>query len=53
MFGELIPREALERAWLEASKADAIIVVGTSGVAQPAGSILYIVKDLLSRTMAA
>lgn len=44
-FGEPIPEEALRRALHEASRADVILVVGTSGVVQPAGSIPYIVKE--------
>ena len=44
-FGEPLPREALEVAMLHASIADAIIVIGTSGVVYPAGAIPYIVKE--------
>lgn len=38
-FGEPLPDHALREAWEEASKADLVIVVGTSGVVEPAGSI--------------
>ncbi len=43
-FGEPLPRKAWEEALNEASKADLIIVVGTSGVVQPAAMIPVIVK---------
>ena len=43
-FGEPLPRKAWEEALNEASKADLIIVVGTSGVVQPAAMIPIIVK---------
>ncbi|MEB3861962.1 MAG: NAD-dependent deacylase [Desulfurococcales archaeon] len=42
-FGEPLPRGELERAWREAGKADLVIVVGTSGVVEPAASIPLIV----------
>ncbi len=44
-FGEPIPRDALETAFKLARNADAILVVGTSGVVLPAGYIPYIVKE--------
>ena len=43
-FGESIPPDALERAFAEAEKADAILVIGTSGVVMPAGAIPNVVK---------
>ncbi len=43
-FGEPIPREALEKAFELAGRADAILVVGTSGKVMPAAAIPYIVK---------
>jgi len=43
-FGEPLPRRAWEQAVGEASRADLIIVIGTSGVVQPAAMIPLIVK---------
>ena len=44
-FGEPLPPDAWERAVHEASKADLVIVVGTSGIVMPAALIPTIVKD--------
>ena len=44
-FGEPLPRDALERAFRLAEKADTVIVVGTSGLVYPAAYIPYIVKE--------
>ncbi|WP_099210803.1 NAD-dependent protein deacetylase [Thermococcus henrietii] len=44
-FGEALPRGTLEEAFRLAEKADAVIVVGTSGVVYPAAYIPYIVKE--------
>ncbi len=38
-FGEALPREALEAAFVAARRADLMLVVGTSGVVQPAASL--------------
>ncbi len=38
-FGEPLPELPLRRAFEEASRADLVIVVGTTGVVEPAGSI--------------
>jgi len=38
-FGEPLPGDALARAFREAEKSDLVIVVGTTGVVEPAGSI--------------
>ncbi len=43
-FGEPLPRRAWEEAVGEASRADLVVVVGTSGVVQPAAMIPVIVK---------
>jgi len=43
-FGESLPPRELNKAFEEAEKADAILVVGTSGVVMPAGAIPNIVK---------
>jgi len=44
-FGEALPRDALERAFRLAEKADVVIVVGTSGLVYPAAYVPYIVKE--------
>ncbi|MEB2836472.1 MAG: NAD-dependent protein deacetylase [Desulfurococcales archaeon] len=44
-FGEPLPEAALRRAFEEAGKADLVIVVGTSGVVEPAGSIPVHAKE--------
>jgi len=44
-FGEPLPRDALERALDEMQKADLVIVIGTSGVVEPAASLPLIAKD--------
>jgi len=44
-FGEPLPVKALEKAFEYARRADAIIVVGTSGVVYPAGIIPHVVKN--------
>jgi NAD-dependent deacetylase len=38
-FGEMLPRAAMDRAWAEAVSCDAMLVVGTSGLVQPAASL--------------
>lgn len=38
-FGESLPRRALDRAFQLANQCDAMLVVGTSGVVQPAASL--------------
>ncbi len=38
-FGEPLPSDALREALALAARADAVIIVGTSGVVEPAGSI--------------
>ena len=50
-FGEALPRDALEEAFQLAEKADAVIVVGTSGVVYPAAYIPHIVKEHGSRVI--
>ncbi|MEB3780613.1 MAG: NAD-dependent deacylase [Desulfurococcales archaeon] len=44
-FGEQLPPDVLTRAWEEASKADLVLVVGTTGIVEPAGSIpLFVIE---------
>jgi NAD-dependent deacetylase len=38
-FGEVLPAEAVERAFDESALCDAMLVVGTSGLVQPAASL--------------
>ena len=44
-FGESLPREALSRAYEHFSKAEAVIVVGTSGVVEPAASLVLLAYE--------
>ncbi len=44
-FGEPLPRDALERAIDEMQKADLVIVIGTSGVVEPAASLPLMAKE--------
>ncbi len=44
-FGEPLPSDAWNKAVELCSKADAILVVGTSGVVMPAASLPYLVKS--------
>jgi len=44
-FGEPLPREALERAFEEASKSDVMLVIGTSGAVDPAGLLPIYAKE--------
>lgn len=39
-FGEMLPAGALERAVEEIEKADLLLVIGTSGIVQPAASLV-------------
>lgn len=41
-FGELLPREALERAWDAARSCDLFLSVGTSNLVEPAASLPWI-----------
>ncbi|WP_297062965.1 NAD-dependent protein deacetylase [Thermococcus sp.] len=44
-FGEALPKDALEKAFNLAERADVVLVIGTSGVVYPAAYIPYIVKE--------
>lgn len=44
-FGEALPPAALERAFEVASRCDVMLVVGTSGIVQPAASLPYRAKQ--------
>ena len=43
-FGELLPGEAINRAYNLADACDGMLVVGTSGVVQPAASLPFIAR---------
>lgn len=40
-FGEALPEEAISRGFVECEEADVILVVGTSGIVQPAASLPF------------
>jgi NAD-dependent deacetylase len=44
-FGEMLPADALERAFAEAYLCDAMLVVGTSGTVQPAASLPWRARE--------
>ncbi|GAB4573585.1 MAG: NAD-dependent protein deacetylase [Anaerolineae bacterium] len=44
-FGESLPEEAINRAFLECEKADVMLVIGTSGVVQPAASLPFVARQ--------
>lgn len=50
-FGEMLPVGALDRAWQEAAAADLILIVGTSGLVQPAASIPLVARETGARTI--
>ena len=45
LFGEQLPREALETAYQESSICKAMLVIGTSAVVQPAASLPSLAKQ--------
>jgi len=45
LFGERLPSTELDAAFIEANKADLVLVVGTSGVVMPAAYIPWVVKN--------
>jgi len=44
-FGELLPMEAVERAWRAAATAQLFLVIGTSALVYPAARIPYLAKE--------
>jgi NAD-dependent deacetylase len=44
-FGESLPREAIDNAFAAAQDCDVMLVVGTSGVVQPAASLPVVAKN--------
>jgi NAD-dependent deacetylase len=43
-FGEMLPAALIDRAMIEVRMADVLLVVGTSGVIQPAASLPYVAR---------
>lgn len=43
-FGEILPEEALERAWRLAEACDVMLVVGTSGMVRPAADLPWVAR---------
>ncbi len=50
-FGEALPAEALRRSFELARQADVFVVVGTSGVVQPAADLPFIAKNSGARVI--
>jgi NAD-dependent deacetylase len=44
-FGEMLPADAVERAWELARRCDVMLVVGTSGTVWPAAELPYVARD--------
>ncbi len=44
-FGEMLPRVAVERAWDDARRCDALLLVGTSGTVWPAADLPHIARS--------
>jgi NAD-dependent deacetylase len=45
LFGESLPADALETAWRDSQSCRVMLVIGTSAVVQPAGSLPHIAKQ--------
>ena len=45
LFGESLPRDALETAWRAAQSCRIMLVIGTSAVVQPAASLPHVAKE--------
>jgi NAD-dependent deacetylase len=45
-FGEMLPEGAMDRAVREIRRADLLLVIGTSGVVQPAASLVHVHRSL-------
>lgn len=44
-FGEMLPKAAVERAWDDARRCDALLLVGTSGTVWPAADLPHIARS--------
>jgi NAD-dependent deacetylase len=45
LFGEQLPRDAMERAYSESASCNAMLLIGTSAVVQPAASLPSVAKQ--------
>ena len=43
-FGEMLPQRAVKRAWDEAARCDALLLVGTSGTVWPAAELPHVAR---------
>lgn len=50
-FGEMLPRQAIDHAIKACTNCDVMLVVGTSGFVQPAGSLPYLAADAGARVI--
>jgi NAD-dependent deacetylase len=50
-FGEMLPRDATERAWDLASRCDVLLVVGTSGMVWPAAELPHLARRAGARVI--
>ena len=50
-FGEALPPQALEQAMTAAQRCDLMLLIGTSGVVQPAASLPYVTKQYGGRVI--
>jgi NAD-dependent deacetylase len=44
-FGEMLPEDAVRRAWSEAERCDAMLLVGTSGTVWPAAELPHVARE--------
>jgi NAD-dependent deacetylase len=51
LFGESLPRAALESAWGEAGSCRLMLVIGTSAVVQPAAALPFVARDQGAKIM--
>ncbi|BDG58974.1 SIR2 family NAD-dependent protein deacylase [Caldinitratiruptor microaerophilus] len=49
LFGELLPRYPLIRAWVEAQNCDTLLVIGTSAEVEPAASLPAVARNAGAR----
>jgi NAD-dependent deacetylase len=44
-FGEMLPQDAVRRAWAAAEQCDALLLVGTSGTVWPAAELPHVARE--------
>jgi NAD-dependent deacetylase len=44
-FGEMLPQDAVRRAWAAAERCDALLLVGTSGTVWPAAELPHVARE--------